>query len=311
MTAASAAERRLLLDKDSRMTHRPRPLTRALALAALLGLPGLSHAADYWMGVFAGSAGKDNQAELKAMFKPLSDYLGKATGNNFKLEISQSFKNMERRLEDGRYAVFLGPPQVTAEAIEGGFEPVAKWDKPLYGVVVVPADSPYKTVSDLKGTRMGIAARDTAAGPLCINILNRAGVRPDKDLAAVYEGKFQDVMIQQLRLSSLDAICTGPGALRIMNEESPGKFRVLAESARVPGFALSIDRDLPATEKRKLVAALVGIGKNPEGKRALAAISGSAAGAADTLPTDAKEYFTANLLMQENKRLYNAQIPER
>ena len=29
------------------------------------------------------------------------------------------------------------------------------------------------------------------------------------------------------------------------------------------------------------------------------------------LPTDTKEYFTANLLMQENKRLYNAQIPER
>ncbi|MEW6253790.1 MAG: PhnD/SsuA/transferrin family substrate-binding protein, partial [Planctomycetota bacterium] len=127
----------------------------------------------------------------------------------------------------------------------------------------------------------------------------------------VYEGKFQDVMIQQLRVNSLDAICTGPGALRIMNEESPGKFRVLAESARVPGFALSIDKDLPASEKRKLVAALVGIGRNPEGKRALAAISGSAAGAADTLPTDAKEYFTANLLMQENKRLYNAQIPER
>jgi len=290
------------------MPHRS-PLSGALILAALLSLPALSHAADYRLGVFAGSAGKDNQSELKAQFKPLVDYIADSTGNNVKLEISQSFKNMERKLDAGRYTVFLGPPHLTADAIEEGFEPVAKWDKPIFGVVVVLADKPYKTIADLKGTRMGIASRDTAAGPLCISALNKAGLRPDKDLAAVYEGKFQDVMIKQLSDDSLDSICTGPGAWRMMNEQEPGKYRIIGESARVPGFALSIDSELSDQEKKKLTAILVNMGKNPEGKRALAAIEGSAAGAANTLPTSAKEYFTSNLLMQENKRLYNTQIP--
>lgn len=285
------------------------PLPGALILGAVLCLPALSHGADYRLGVFAGSAGKDNQAELKAMFTPLADYIAKSTGNNVKLEISQSFSNMDRRLGAGRYTVFLGPPHVTADAIEEGFEPVAKWDKPIFGMVVTTADKPYKTIADLKGTKMGIASRDTAAGPLCISALNKAGLRPDQDLAAVYEGKFQDVMVQQLSMGSLDAICTGPGAWRIMNEQEPGKYKIVGESARVPGFALSIDTDLSVQEKRKLTAILVGMGKNPEGKRALNAISGSAAGAADTLPTNSKEYFTSNLLMQENKRLYNTQIP--
>lgn len=285
------------------------PLPSALIVSALLSLPALSHAADYRLGVFAGSAGKDNQSELKAMFKPLVDYIAATTGNNVKLEISQSFSNMDRRLGMGRYTIFLGPPQLTADAIEEGYEPVAKWDKPIYGVVVTPADKPYKTIADLKGTRMGIAARDTAAGPLCISALNKAGVRPDKDLGAVYEGKFQDVMVQQLSMGSLDAICTGPGAWRIMNEQEPGKYKIIGESARVPGFALSLDKDLSDEAKRQLTAALVGMGKNAEGKRALGAIEGSAAGAANTLPTNSKEYFTANLLMQENKRLYNTQIP--
>ena len=285
------------------------PLTSALILSALLSLPALSHAANYRLGVFAGSAGKDNQSELKAMFKPLVEYIAKSTGENVKLEISQSFNNMDRRLGASRYSIFLGPPHLTADAIEEGFEPVAKWDKPIYGVVVVLADKPYKSIADLKGTRMGIASRDTAAGPLCIAALNKAGVRPDQDLGAVYEGKFQDVMIQQLSLGTLDAICTGPGALRMMNEKDPGKYKVIGESARVPGFALSIDKDLSAAEKKKLIAALVGMGKNPEGKFALKSIEGSAAGAADTLPTTSKEYFTSNMLMQENKRLYNVQIP--
>lgn len=289
--------------------HKLSPLSGALALGALLCLPTLSHGADYRLGVFAGSASKDNQSELKSMFKPLVDYIARASGDNVSVEISQSFKNMDRRLGTGRYTIFLGPPQVTADAIEEGFEPVAKWDKPIYGVVVTLSDKPYKAIADLKGARMGIAARDTAAGPLCVAALTRAGLQPDKDLAAVYEGKFMDVMAQQLTQGSLDAICMGPGPWRTMNEQEPGKYRVIGESVRVPGFALSIDSQLSDQEKKKLTAILVGMGKNPEGKRALAAISGSAAGAADTLPTNAREYSSSNLLMQENKRLYNALIP--
>ena len=279
-----------------------------LILSGLSGLPALSHGADYRMGVFAGSASKDNQSELKAMFKPLVDYIAQASGENVKLEISQSFKNMDRHLGAGRYTIFLGPPHVTADAIEEGFEPVAKWDKPIYGVVVVPVDKPYKTIADLKGSRVGIASRETAAGPLCISALNKAGLRADKDLAAVYEGKFMDVMVKQLSLNSLDAICIGPGPWRTMNEQEPGKYKILGESARVPGFALSIDSELSEPEKKKLTAILVGMGKTPEGRRALDAIEGSAGGASNTLPTTGKEYFSSNLMMQENKRLYNAQI---
>lgn len=285
------------------------PLRAALLLGTLVSLSPIAHAADLRMGIFAGSAGKDNQAELKAMFEPLADYIARATGHTIRLEISQSFGNMERRLGSGRYAIFLGPPQITADAVEEGFEPVAKWDKPIFGVVVVPADKPYKSIADLKGTRVGIAARDTAAGPLCIDVMKKSGLRPDKDFAALYEGRFQDAMVQQLSSDSLDAICTGSGAWRVMNEQNPGKYRIIAESVRVPGFALSVDKDLSDADRRQLTGVLVGIGKTPEGKRALAAISGSAAGAADTLPTQAREYSSSNQLIQENKRLYNTWIP--
>ena len=290
---------------------RSAPLLRTLILGALLSLPLLTQAADLRMGVFAGSAGKDNQAELKAMFEPLAKHIAKSTGHTIRLEISQSFGNMERRLGAGRYALLLSPPQVTADAIADGFEPVAKWDKPIFGVVVVPADKPYKVVADLKGAQVGIAARDTAAGPLCVDVLKKSGLSQKKDFAALYEGRFQDAMIQQLSSGALDAICTGSGAWRVLNEQNPGKYKVVGESVRVPGFALSIDKSLSEAERKKLTDVLVGLGKHPEGKRALAAISGSAAGAADTLPTHAGEYTSSNQLIQENKRLYNDLIPSR
>ncbi len=289
------------------MTHY-KTLTRALILGAVLSLPGVSHSAEYRMGIFAGSASKDNQTELKAMYKPLVDYIAKATGDTIKPEISQSFGNMERHLGNSRYSIFLGPPHITAGAIEEGFEPVAKWNKPLFSLYIVLADSSYKTIGDLKGARLGVASRDTVAGPLCINALNKAGLRADKDFSSVYEGKFMDVMARQVEEKGLDALCTGPGPWKSLNEGSPGKFRVVGESVRVPGFAFSLDSELSDKEKKKLTDVLVGMGQNPEGLRALQAISGSAAGATDTLPTTAKEYFTANLLVEENKRRFNAQI---
>lgn len=285
-------------------------LTRALMLSTVLSLPAVSHAAEYRMGIFAGSASKDNQTELKAIYKPLANYLAKATGVTIKPEISQSFGNMGRHLGNSRYSIFMGPPHVTAAAIEEGFEPVAKWNKPLFSIFIVLADSPYKTIADLKGTRLGVASRETVAGPLCINALNKVGLRADKDFASVYEGKFMDVMSRQVEEKGLDALCAGPGVWKGMNEAAPGKFRTIGESVKVPGFAFSIDSDLSAKDKKKLTDVLVGMGKNPEGLRALQAITGSAAGATDTLATSAKEYFTANLLVEENKRRFNAQIPK-
>ncbi|GEM_PF-2644740 len=285
-------------------------LTRALILGAILALPAVSHGAEYRIGIFAGIGSKDNQSELKAMYKPLVDYIAKATGDTVKPEISQSFGNMERHVGNSRYSILLGPPHITAAATEDGFEPVAKWNKPLYSLYVVRANSAYKSIVDLKGTRLGIASRDSVAGPLCINALNKAGLKADKDFASVYEGKFMDVMARQVLENGLDALCTSPGPWKKMNETSPGKFRAIGESIRVPGFAFSIDSQLPEKEKKKLTDVLIGIGKNPEGLRALQAISGSPAGATDTLATSAKEYFSANLMMEENKRLYNTQLPK-
>lgn len=290
---------------------RPSSLVRTLGSAALLSLPLLAHAADYRFGVFAGSASKDNQTELRAEFKPLADYIAQKTGANIKLEISQSFKNIETRLNnEGHFAILLAPAQVTADAIEGGFAPVAKWNKPLNGLFVVAADKPYKNVAALKGTRVGLASRDTAVGPLCMNTLDKARLHAGRDLASVYEGKFMDVMAKELKAGSLDAICISPIAWKALNAEAPGAYRVLAETPRIPGFALSLNDNLSAAEKKKLTAVLTSIGSTPEGKAALAAITGSASGATETQAANSKEYAAAGRLLAEGKQVYEQQMPK-
>jgi ABC-type phosphate/phosphonate transport system substrate-binding protein len=285
-------------------------LIRSLGSAALLCLPLLAYGADYRFGVFAGSASKDNQSELRAEFKPLADYIAQKTGANVRLEISQSFKNMENRLNnEGHFAFLLAPAQVTADAIEEGFVPVAKWNKPLFGMFVVAAEAPYKSIAELRGAHLGLASRDTAIGPLCMDALGKAKLRADRDFGSVYEGKFMDVLAKELRSGSRDAICISPIAWKSLNQEAPGAFRVLKETDRIPGFALSINTNLDEQDKKKLTAALTGIGGNAEGKAALAAITGSASGATETPAATSAEYVAAGQLLSQGKQLYDRQIP--
>jgi len=297
--------------KELQMTL-SRSLVRSLGTAALLSLPLLAHGADYRFGVFAGSASKDNQSELRAEFKPLAEYIAQKTGSNVRPIISQSFKNMENRLNnEGHFAFLLAPAQVTAEAIEGGFVPVAKWNKPLFGIFVVAADAPYRSVAELRGTHVGLASRDTAIGPLCMDALAKSRLRADRDFGSVYEGKFMDVLAKELRSGSRDAVCISPIAWKTLNQEAPGAFRVLAETARIPGFALSINDSLDEQDRKKLTAALTGIGGNAEGKAALAKITGSASGATDTPAASSAEYVAAGQLLSQGKQLYDRQIPKR
>lgn len=176
---------------------------------------------------------------------------------------------------------------------------------------VVPADAPYKTVADLRGTHVGLAARDTAIGPLCMDTFNKARLRADRDLASVYEGKFMDVLTRELRSGSRDAICISPIAWKTLSQEAPGAFRVLAETARIPGFALSVNPSLDAQDRQKLTAVLTGIGATSEGRAALAAITGSASGATETPVASAGEYRAAGQLLAQGRQLYDKQIPKR
>jgi ABC-type phosphate/phosphonate transport system substrate-binding protein len=292
--------------------HCPTSLVRSLGSAVLLCLPLLAHGADYRFGVFAGSASKDNQSELRAEFKLLADYIAQKTGSNVRLEISQSFKNMENRLNnESHFAFLLAPAQVTADAIEGGFVPVAKWNKPLFGIFVVAADAPYKSIPELRSAHVGLASRDTAIGPLCMDAITKSKLRADRDFGSVYEGKFMDVLTKEMKSGNRDAVCISPIAWKTLNQEAPGAFRVLAETARIPGFALSINDSLDEQDKKKLTAALTGLGGSAEGKAALAKITGSASGATDTPAASSAEYVTAGQLLSQGKQLYDRQIPKR
>ncbi|GBL46560.1 periplasmic binding protein-related protein [Sulfuriferula multivorans] len=282
---------------------------RFFFMTVVLLLPFNLHAADRLMfGINPGAYGSEDQWVLRDSFQPLADYIGKAAGTQVRTDITQSFKTIDAHAGKGRYDLLMGPTNVIAEAYKvSGFNPVAKF-KDLASVLLVREPSPYKTVASLKGSRIGMVSRKTLIGQLAAHLLQSEGVMLNRDFKQVQEINFQDTLVSLLLENSVDVISVGPKVAGEALKAHPGKLRILAKADPVPGFAISLARDMPPEQAKKITEALVTIGDSASGKAALAAITvGGGAGNTHLTKTSSAEYVKTMELIGAAKNLYPAQ----
>lgn len=264
------------------------------------------HAADRLMfGINPGASGQEDQWALKEAFQPLADYIGKAAGIQVRTDITQNFKAMDAHADGGRYDLLMGPTNVIAQAYkDSGYYPVAKF-KDLTSVLLVREESPYKTVASLKGSRIGVVSRNTLVGQLAVSLLHSQGLTLNRDFSRVQEINFQDTLVSLLLDNAVDVVSVGPKVAAEALKAHPGKLRVLAKAEPVPGFAISLSRDMPQAQAKKITEALLTIEASASGKAAMAAITvGGGAGNTHLSKTSGAEYLKAMELLGAAKMFY-------
>lgn len=107
-------------------------------------------------------------SQLFAAWAPILERVGRDTNQCFDIKISQSIPEFEVALNNGRadYA-FMNPYHQVM--FKRNYVPlVADFKTKLDGLVVVRADSPYKTIQDLRGARVAFPAPNAFAATLLI-----------------------------------------------------------------------------------------------------------------------------------------------
>jgi NitT/TauT family transport system substrate-binding protein len=74
----------------------------------------------------------------------------------------------------------------------------------IYGIAV-PADSPVKTIADLKGKRIGVTSMASAGVVVARALAKQAGLNPDKDISIVVAGESAQTAAL-LRTKQVDAL---------------------------------------------------------------------------------------------------------
>lgn len=174
-------------------------------------------------------------AKLQELFDPIAADFEQLLGRKIALSSRNEYDTFTDALHRQEFDIALIHPFDYPEAFDRhGYLPLARRKDELRALILVNADSPLKTLQDLKGKSVANPPREAAVSYLTSIALVAAGIDPVRDVRRDY-GKSHFSCMQKLLIGEAEACGTARQALLHFEKEKQmtAKFRVLHETQPV------------------------------------------------------------------------------
>lgn len=202
--------------------------------------------------------------EIHRRITPLARYLSNKTGLEVEVVLTSSFAQYQKKLHSGAIDIGFENPyiyvlssdthDVMAMAVKG-----TDGDR-FRGIIISRADSPLEKLEDLKGRSIAIVGHTSGGGYLSQKLtLLEAGIDMDRDcrIEEVVENK-QENVIFSVFTGDAEAGLIRESALHMVDAYVPPRaIRVLAHTAWLPNWALSVRRTMPVKDREAIRHALM------------------------------------------------------
>ncbi len=252
-------------------------LTRRLALGAALAAVSFSGAAhaQSWRSAYPelvfAVIPAENASGVTERYGPFIEYLSKELGTKVTLRIANDYAAVIEGQRNGSIHLAGYGPASYARAIVTGvkvepFVTTVNNDGTMgyYSVFYVRADSPYKTIEDLKGKNLGLVDPNSTSGNNVPRFtLNKLKINPDTFFARVtYTGSHENAIIA-LQQKTVDVAANWWNAendsnLTRMVSKGLAKqddFRIISKSDLIPNSPFAYLASLPPDLKAAIVKA--------------------------------------------------------
>ncbi len=209
-------------------------------------------------------------------YKPLADYLSKKIGVKIKLKVLSRYGNIiDNFVSSGMDGAFFGSFTYTLAHAKLGVQVLARPESldgtsTYYGLIFVRRDSGIRTARDMEGKRFAFGDKATTAGYLLpLEYFQSNGIRHYRTFLkeAYFTGTHEDAIYDVLNKKADIGAAKNTIYEKLSRDDVRIKKElvVLEKSPNVPENGLAVRRDLDASLKEKLKAALLGMHKDPEG----------------------------------------------
>ena len=263
-------------------------LLLAVALAAS-ALPALAQT------LHVSAIPDEAPTELQRKFKPLGDYLKKKTGMDVQFTPVTDYAAVVEGLATNKIDLaWLGGFTFVQAKLRtnGGAVPIVQRieDEKFTSKFIVPADSPVKSLAELKGRTFAFGSPSSTSGHLMPRFyLLRAGIDPDKDFKAVAFSGAHDATVAFVASGRAEGGVLNASVWdKLVESGNPNvaKVRVLSTTPPYYDYNWTVRPGLDAALTKKLTDAFLELDSgNPEHKELMALQRAS-----KFIPTKASNY---------------------
>ncbi len=235
-----------------------------LAVAAAMHAPGASAQQTYSINVL-----NQRSIALTAQYwNPILTYVGRKSGVPLELKLAKTAKEGNTIAEQGGYDFLYTNHFFTPERDRLGYKVIARLAGPgIRSQIVVPEDSPIRTLEDLNGKDVAFVSPDAFLGYwLPMDALIDAKVKVN----IVFTGN-QEASSAQLRVNKVAAAGLNGTVLARYARREAFQYRALWTSDIYQDLCIMANPKVPADKVAAVRAAFIDMVKDPEGRQILEA----------------------------------------
>ena len=239
-------------------------ISALLGVAASLAVPGMAVAQEkpYGFNVL-----NQRSIALTAQYwNPILTYVTAKTGIPLELKLAKTAKEGNALAEKGAYDFLYTNHFFTPDRDKLGYRVIARPAGPgIKSQIVVPADSPVQTLSDLNGKDVAFVSPDGYTGYwLPMDALLAAKVKVN----VVFTGN-QEASSAQLKVNKVAAAGVNSTIMARYGRREAFEYRALWTSGLYQDLCIMANPKVPQDKTTALVNALVGMLKDPQGRKIL------------------------------------------
>lgn len=193
------------------------------------------------------------KSKLYDMYAPVARDFKKQLKKSVSVHTKSSYYEFEIALSAELYDIALIQPFNYPDAYDKyNYLPVARRSDQLSAVVIVKKNSPYRTLTDLKGKLIASTAKTAAVSRLIESEILGAGYDLERDFRRIYKNNHFSC-IQSVLIEIADACSTSHRALdHYYQVKLKDKFRIVHETRKIPHVLYVVHRRVPDVDREKL-----------------------------------------------------------
>ena len=220
------------------------------------------------LAVSEGTSGGIDADAAKAKYQPLADQMGRVMGTEVKVVFVREFAALEKGMKENQYDLVLArPSDYPARGLRDyhyQFVATAKPDGRC--ALVVPKDSPIKSVADVKGKIIIMPEKNAYMTRFCRAELRDKGILLDNENVSYVREQGAIPFSLENGITQVGGIASYSGAYGQWTKKG---HRIVHESVAQPYLPVVASPSLSAEQVAKAQEALVGLGNSEAGKQVL------------------------------------------